>query len=393
MLECLTNDQRRVMQIVLYRRTLSLTSGGGQLIRMQAEGLRSAGEQVRIACQRGGLRFMLRSGMRASKGTVATLGRLADSPNYLLVDHGMEVPQADLVFVHNVMIEAVRHIDRPDWVKRAAEEEAFFSRLAPHVKVVANSNLVRDALLKHFSLRPERVDVQYPGFDSARFHAPVRGGQHTPAESSKAEVNAGRLRRQARADIAVSEHEPLIGFVTSGEFGKRGLDIFLDAAERIASVRPDLRFLVVGGKRLPEQAARHRLVGTGRVTYRPKSLRPQRWFAALDIFLYPALFEEFGMVVSEAQASGLPVLTSRRVGAAECLAPAYEPWLIDAPDGAAFAAKALALLEDDDARAELSRAGMASIPAYDREHYVQATVETIRQCSREKVRSGGSGTG
>ena len=37
------------------------------------------------------------------------------------------------------------------------------------------------------------------------------------------------------------------------------------------------------------------------------------------------------MVVSEAQAIGLPIVTSRRVGAAECLPPAYEPWLAIVP--------------------------------------------------------------
>ncbi len=35
----------------------------------------------------------------------------------------------------------------------------------------------------------------------------------------------------------------------------------------------------------------------GKLAYRPKRRDPERWFAALDLFLYPARFEEFGMVV------------------------------------------------------------------------------------------------
>lgn len=377
------------MHIVLYRRTLSLTSGGGQLIRMQAEGLRRAGRRVSIACQRGALRFFLRSGMRAKVSTVERLQGLAASPAHLLVDHGMELPRADLVFVHNLMTEAVRHFHRADWIARARQEKAFFEALGRNVMVLANSRLVRDALLEHFALNPARVRVQYPGFDSTRFHQGI--ARSIPPDSSFRRCDS-RLRRQARAALGIGDGTPLIGFVTSGEFGKRGLDIFLETAERILTVHPEARFLVVGAKRLPTEAARHSLSQDGRLLYRSKSLRPERWFAALDIFLYPALFEEYGMVISEAQAIGLPVLTSRRVGAAECLPENYGPWLIDVPESRAFAAKAVALLENEDIREELSTAGIASVKAYNRERYLQATVQTIKRCANAKVRSGDSGT-
>jgi UDP-glucose:(heptosyl)LPS alpha-1,3-glucosyltransferase len=100
--------------------------------------------------------------------------------------------------------------------------------------------------------------------------------------------------------------------------------------------------------------------------------------AALDLFLYAARFEELGLVVLEAQALGVPVLTSRRVGAAECLAAEYERWLIDVPDPAAFAASALALLADHDARHALGAAGAARAAAHDENAYVRATLATLR---------------
>ena len=90
------------------------------------------------------------------------------------------------------------------------------------------------------------------------------------------------------------------------------------------------------------------------------------------------------MVVSEAQASGLPVLTSRRVGAAECLPAAYAPWLLDAPEAEVFAAHALALLDDEEERLALAAAGRASIGAYDRRNYVHRSVDTILRCAAAK---------
>src|SRR5690606_10719268 len=106
---------------------------------------------------------------------------------------------------------------------------------------------------------------------------------------------------------------------------------------------PASRFLIAGGSRLPSSAAAHPLLASGRAVYRPKTRDPERWFAALDLFLYPARFEEYGLVVAEALACGLPVLTSRRVGAAECFPPVYERWLLDAPVGSELAAGAIAL--------------------------------------------------
>jgi glycosyltransferase involved in cell wall biosynthesis len=382
------------MKIVLYRSRLSLTSGAGQLIRMQQEGLRAAGQDAVAACRRGASRFLLRTRLPVRRLSLRSLETLAASPSHLVVDHQMAVPSADLVFVHNLMTEAIGFLERDDWRKTAGLEARFFQVLRPDVPIVANSQLVRRALLRHFPLDPVRVLVRYPGFRSTGFRLP-EGGVGAAANaadagrSSKRDSPRQTARNAGRAALGIAATAPLIGFVTSGEFDKRGLDIFLDAAGRVAALRPETRFLIVGARRLPDSASRHPLARGGRLLHRPKSSKPERWFAALDIFLYPARFEEFGMVVSEAQASGLPVLTSRRVGAAECLPKLYAPWILDAPDAAAFAAKVLALLDDEGARLQLSAAGLANIAGFDQDHYVKATVDMILSCARRKASGAG----
>ncbi|HET6493190.1 MAG TPA: glycosyltransferase family 4 protein [Burkholderiales bacterium] len=358
------------MNIVLYRRRVSLTSGAGQLIRMQARALAAAGHRVQVSARRGVLKLLLTSGWRINRHTRAALKRIAASPATLLVDHGAELPEADLVFVHNLLSEGVRYLQRSDWVNAAAQERAFFKALNSDAPVVANSRLVERALVEHFGLSPQRIVVHYPGFDSQRFHPNLR---------------TGALRQRSRHALGLTEAVPLIGFVTSGELDKRGLDVFLDTATRIAQEKDNARFLVVGAKRLPSWAADHRLVSTGRLMYRPKDRTPQRWFAALDLFLFPARFEEFGIVISEAQACGIPVLTSRRVGASECLPPEYDPWIIEAPEADAFAAKVLALLDDPATRAQLAAAGIASSVTLDDRSYVRETVETIVRCAGDKL--------
>lgn len=344
------------MTVVLYRPSLDARSGAGQLLEMQWRALQAAGVASVIACERGALRFWLRTGVRVRRRSPSELAALR-AGGAVLVDHGMSVPSAELVFVHNLANEVARHV--PHAVAAAAmdRERAFFGALHADAVVVANSRLVAAALQAHFGLARERIHVLYPGYRAARF----------------SQGRAEALRAGARSRLGLAMSTPLVGFVTSGDFAKRGLDVFLDCAARIAERRPDARFLVVGSKDLPNAAANHALVRSGAVLYRRKSRDPERWFAALDLFLYTARFEEYGMVVAEAQAMGVPVLTSRLVGAAECLPREYAPWLVERPESAAMAARALELLADRALRAELAAAAAASIVAFDDRAYGEGT--------------------
>jgi glycosyltransferase involved in cell wall biosynthesis len=271
------------------------------------------------------------------------------------------VPNAAVVFVHNLATEASAHLPTRDWTAQVEAERDFFARLRADSLLVANSRLVADSLCARFGAAPQRVVVQHPGFQAARFN-PTR---------------AAELRAAARSELRLAPEAPLVGLITSGDFEKRGLDVFVAAAERITARRADARFLVVGSKSLPAAVRAHALFGTGRLLYRPKSRAPERWFAALDLFLYPALFEEFGMVILEAQAMGLPIVTTRRVGAAECLPSVYEPWLGDRPVADDLAERVLALLTDDASRRELCAAGLANASAYDDRAYARASAATI----------------
>jgi glycosyltransferase involved in cell wall biosynthesis len=342
--------------VVLYRPSLDARSGAGQLLEMQWRSLTAAGIPTLLACERGALKFWLRTGVRARRRSVLELERLR-AQGTVVVDHGLCLPSAELVFVHNLASEAQQHLPHADATDGVRREHAFFRALRADATVVANSKLVAEALHAHFGLPRERIAVVYPGYRAQRYST----------------ARATELRARGRGALGIAPDAPLVGLITSGDFVKRGLDLFLESASEIATALPDARFLVVGSKALPEAARSHELVRSGVVLYRPKSRYPEPWFAALDVFLYPARFEEYGMVVAEAQAMGVPVLTSRRVGASECLPAAYEPWLLDRPEPAAMAARALTLLGDPAVHARLAEAAAASVVAFDDRAYGERT--------------------
>jgi glycosyltransferase involved in cell wall biosynthesis len=359
------------MSVVLYRPSLDARSGAGQLLALQWRGLTAAGVDTELACERGALKFWLRTGVRARRRSVAALQRL-QGQGTVIVDHGLSLRSAELVFVHNLATAAARHL--PGSAAAAAQaaqrERDFFGSLQTSAAVVANSKLVAAALHEQLGIAAERVTVLHPGFDSRRYSL----------------QRAAELRATARRALGVDAAAPLVGLVTSGDFAKRGLNLFLESAARIAAVRPDARFLVVGSKRLPDAARAHALVRAGVVHYRPKSRRPEPWFAALDLFLYPARFEEFGMVVAEAQAMGVPVLTSRRVGASECLPREYAAWVAEEPEPAEMAQRALALLADVGLRARLASAAAASVTAFDERSYVAGTTRLVAAAQNRRLK-------
>ena len=67
----------RRMTVVLYRPSLDARSGAGQLLEMQWRGLNAAGVPAVIACERGALKFWLRTGVRARRRSVREIERLA----------------------------------------------------------------------------------------------------------------------------------------------------------------------------------------------------------------------------------------------------------------------------------------------------------------------------
>jgi len=348
------------MRVVLYRPSLDARSGAGRLLEMQWRGLRAAGIDAQLVCARGALRFWFRTGVRARRGSVAGVERLR-ATGAMIVDHGACITNAHVVFVHNLAIEVAHHLPAADVSDAVERERRFFGQLQPNASIVANSRLVADALAARYALSPERIRVLYPGFDSQRFNL----------------ERAAVLRGAARKSLGLTRDTLLVGFVTSGDFAKRGLDVFLDCAARICAQRADVRFLVVGSKRLPGWARDHAVVRSGLLQYRPKVGSPEPWFAALDLFLYAAHYEEFGIVLAEAQAMGVPVLTSHRVGAAECLPAVYAPWLVARPEAERLAAMALTLLADVPLRRRLADAAAHSVAAFDEHAYVAGTLELI----------------
>jgi len=186
--------------------------------------------------------------------------------------------------------------------------------------VICNSRMVREDVLRHFRVEPAKLHVIYNGVDFEHFHP-----RHRTA-----------LRAEARKAFGCAPQDVLFAFVGSG-FERKGLATAIEALARSGDAR--LRLAVAGRDRDAARfAAQAAAAGVGdrvRLAGGLDDVRPL--YAAADCFILPTLYDPFPNAALEALAMGVPVIVSRRCGAAELVRPGENGWICEPHDAAGLA--------------------------------------------------------
>lgn len=230
---------------------------------------------------------------------------------------------------------------------------------------IANSQRMKRDLVSRYGVPEEQIRVAYPGYDPERFNR-ERRTYHRAA-----------VRRELGAEQAF-----VIGLVTSADFRKRGLDILLQAVAGLPrGHREDLVLFVLGkqGDRRPFLRVADELKLAQNIRWLAPTRTPERYFHAMDLCAHPARFEEFGQSVQEALACGVPVVTSRQVGAVELLPPAIRARLPRLPTPENIRAQIQALMDSEQARQKFSALGSRAVQANTRALAYQSTLAVYHE--------------
>ena len=204
---------------------------------------------------------------------------------------------------------------------------------SPRAQVIAISDQVRRELAEYYGRR-DRVDVIYHGVDTNAF---------SPVDDDE--------RRTLRRRLGVPPESFVALFV--GDLRKGG-EMTLEVAARL----PAVKFILVSRSDAAPYRARAGALGVSeRVEFRAATAEVASYYAMADAFLFPSPYDAFGMVISEAMASGLPVVTTRTAGASELITHESSGFLVaSARDTAAMAAHLERLASDSQLRAVVGRA-------------------------------------
>lgn len=229
--------------------------------------------------------------------------------------------------------------------------------LAAARAVITTSGWLREELLRAYPLRPEAVRVAPPGVD--------------PSAIAMGTSNGAELLCVA----AVARH--------------KGHDVLLAALSgllhqrwRCRCVGPldrDPRFVATLRRQAETDGTDTRVEFTGPRT----GLALEAAFCSSDVLVHPARVEAYGLVVTEALAHGIPVITTTTGGLPDVLGAAPDGvrpgLLVPAGDAAALAHAISTWLTDDELRRRLRRAARArrgALPKW------STTAEQIEQVLR-----------
>jgi UDP-glucose:(heptosyl)LPS alpha-1,3-glucosyltransferase len=234
------------------------------------------------------------------------------------------------------------------WVHEAIERRQYEPER--HAKVIAVSNLVKEQLLQYHHVPRTRIHLIPNAIDPGRLR-----------------VNQpGAIRCAFRNKVGL-EPRDLVGLFVGHNYKLKGLwpllNALADRKHRQPEARP-IHLMVCGGGNT--SAARRVIDGLGLgatvhlVGFTPE-IRGAFWSS--DFFVLPTYYDPCSLVVFEALACGLPVITTSCNGASELMTDGREGFVITAPDARVELAQALDRMADDDIRmpmvAHASRLGQA----------------------------------
>ena len=214
-------------------------------------------------------------------------------------------------------------------------------RRADHVIAITESTK-RDILRLVPTRDPETITVVYHGFDASRF-TPI-------ANSHDAEVLKKYNLESGSYVLYVGALQPRKNLV-------RLLQAFALAKREI----PDMKLVLVGARAWAWQSIevaidhhlfREDIIVTGAVSAEDLP----SWYRGARVFVYPSLYEGFGMPLLEAFASGVPVLTTNNSSLPEVGGDA--PRYADAKDVEAMAKELVILWRDEAIRKDHIERGL-----------------------------------
>ncbi len=178
-------------------------------------------------------------------------------------------------------------------------------------RLVAVSNRVKRELLDAYSYADEDIQVIPNGVDIQTFF---------PYSSSQ--------KIATRKILGLPEQGRFLLFM-GGDWFLKGLSHVVEAFDRAAKDFPDLYLLVVGKGEMKHYDKLISPENRDRVYFAGKKPNPQDWFGVSNVFVFPSRYETFSLVVHEAAAAGLTIISTKVGGVEELIEHGVNGFIVE----------------------------------------------------------------
>jgi UDP-glucose:(heptosyl)LPS alpha-1,3-glucosyltransferase len=198
-------------------------------------------------------------------------------------------------------------------------------------------------------------------------------------------------RGQTRQRFGIAT-DRIVGLMIAQDFQRKGLPQAIRAVKQVND--PRLLLLVVG-KEDPkpyEQLAQE--VGVAdRVIFAGTTDDPYAFYRAADFFVLPTRHDPCSLVVLEALAMGLPVISTAFNGACEVMVPGEHGFVLKDPADIDALAAAMRRMLDPENRRAMSNACLHLRPSLSYEHHLDELLALYRQVKEGRGNGGKAGSG
>jgi glycosyltransferase involved in cell wall biosynthesis len=267
-------------------------------------------------------------------------------------------------FVHSAWLRSPVHISRTrrnlygayQWFYTFYNADLERKAFGKARTVIAVSERVKREL-ESLDIPSDRIRVILNGVDVEEF-SPGHGDRH---------------------QLGLPEEVTLALFAGDIRTNRKNLDTVLHALVLV----PELHLVVVGSIQsspYPQLAASLGL--KDRVYFLGYRSDMSEIVKASDLFVFPSRYEPFGMVVSEAMAAGLPVITAATTGASEIVTTECGVVLADSEDTQGLAAAMAMLATDRELRKQMGKVGRAIAEQHTWASKVQSYLDLFEELAK-----------
>jgi glycosyltransferase involved in cell wall biosynthesis len=292
-------------------------------------------------------------------------------------DLSIIVPSADLARTSPLIVLSKRmgsYVGKHDFLHRYT-----YARVR---RVLAISEVIRRNVAETTPVPPSRIETLHDAIDTREF-SPKHGA-----------------RARLRKEFSYGRRDLVVGFVGRFSPGK-GHEELLQAAALLGRSHPRVRFLIVGEASTGEEAYAEEIRSAsasagldGIVTFAGFRRDIPAIMSAFDILAFPSHAESFGVVLIEAMAMELPVVSTNCDGVLDIVVDGKTGLLVP-PRNAPKLAAALARLADaPDLRRRFGRAGRKRVlTLFDRDRQIDRLEEIYRELTGQGASAARPGTG
>ena len=263
-----------------------------------------------------------------------------------------------------VTIHDLSTIDHPEWFSKpfALWYRFLLPRLAKRVhRIITDSQFSKNRILACFQIPEKKVKVIYPGV----------GENFRP--STDIEINGVRSKYKLASIfiLAVGSLEP-----------RKNLLRLLDAYEKIHGQYPKMELVIVGSSGHPfkDPGLDFLPKGTYLLGEVPDTDMPALYSGAIA-FVYPSVYEGFGLPPLEAMACGTPIIASNTTSLPEVVGEAG--LLIDPLNISEIASAIEQVIKDAELRTKLREKGLQHAKLFSWETTAQQVLDVLCQAAQE----------